>query len=260
MPFQLPPNDEVLTAGAFNDQVSDTTPVLPATRPHTWTQVRTAHPCRTNASAGMSDAVRSQDQVHSDFMKSREAYLQSEATTKDWTHKRTKQRYSRKKAEPSTKAAPNNSKTCGPNPYEVGSKEWLEEFDRRMGIKGLPLPDRPKDQEVRGETYHEWHARYGGKTEWDPMAFCTVEPDPVALFDSELAWNGDEVENLFPGVDMSSINQWLAHRDTGESDVEPQVSSELALDEGESDNPLAEESNEAGWILNQYLKEQGLAK
>lgn len=171
MPFQLPPNDEVLTAGAFNDQVSDTTPVLPATRPHTWTQVRTAHPCRTNASAGMSDAVRSQDQVHSDFMKSREAYLQSEATTKDWTHKRTKQRYSRKKAEPSTKAAPNNSKTCGPNPYEVGSKEWLEEFDRRMGIKGLPLPDRPKDQEVRGETYHEWHARYGGKTEWDPMAF-----------------------------------------------------------------------------------------
>lgn len=165
MLFQLTNPTKTRTTDVVSALHPGTTADSPTTWPHTWTQVRTSHSSGTIASAGTKDAVQSQDQVHSDFMRAREGYLQSEATTDDWAQKHTKQRYSRQKTEPAKKAVLDDNRTYGPNLYEIGSKEWMEEFDRRMGTKVLPLPDRPKAQEMRGEIYHEWHARYGCKTE-----------------------------------------------------------------------------------------------
>lgn len=42
--------------------------------------------------------------------------------------------------------------------------------------------------------------------------------------------------------------------------MEPQTLSQLALDKDEDDSRFGEESNEAGWLLHQYLKEKGLGK
>ncbi|QDS71125.1 hypothetical protein FKW77_009783 [Venturia effusa] len=146
-------------------------------------QIRRVHSSKSKTTVAIGDS--SQDRFTNDLLEARENYLQSEAITEDWARAHTKQCYSQRTTRLREKASPDNRKMRGPNPHEIGTKEWMEEFDRRMGLKLPPLQDRPPEQEVPGETYKDWYDREGCKTEWDPLGFCMVEPDIGELAGSE---------------------------------------------------------------------------
>lgn len=255
MKIQLPGHEGTRIPSPTSNQVSCIAPDLLTTRAHAWNQARVARHGGMNTSSDIFDTDRSQGQVHNDLLDSREKYLHSETVTEDWAHQHTNQHYSRQITQPAKPVVPDKSKICGPNPYEVGSKEWMEEFDKRMGFPVPALPDRPKYQEVRGEPYMDWYARHGSKTEWDTLGFRMVEPifasgnrednplpesneagwllnqylkennlragmrepDALGLSESEVAQNEVEDENPFPYVDMSAINEWLEQRDNYQS-------------------------------------------
>lgn len=242
-------HNEALTVCAVHDQDLDTILEPRATLPQTDIRVRRAQRNGMNDSSIMIDASPSHDQSHNDLLSSCEKYLQREATTEDWAQQHTKQQYYRQPMKPATKLTPEQSQINGPNPFEVGSKEWMEELDKRMGFSLPTLPDHPRDQEVRGETYKDWYARHGCKTEWDPSGFCMVEP----RFGYESHVDDTFLENEAGWL----LDQYVEEKTLGFGMVGPsafgEASSEVARNEVENEGLAFQEGpNAAGQIPKQY--------
>lgn len=198
---QPPEYEGIRAMGSVGNQPSRTGSDLLTTRAQALNNTRRDQPSHTDASFAIIDASRSRAQVHNDLLTSRDRYLQSEAATEDWTQKHTNQQYALHPVKSATNTNPDISQINGPNPFEVGSKEWMEEFDKRMGFPVPTLPERPRNQKVRGETYKEWYVRHGCKAKWDPWGICMVEPS----FES-----ANQDENIL--LEDSTGSGWLLYQ------------------------------------------------